>query len=339
MIKYFPKLSFFRTFWILSCTLLLCFCISGCKKDKEVDISTIQFDFEVYRLDKEMFETNFFELVHLNPVRDSIFSFYRQQILELSGDDDSTLFDFINNPSIQELGQDIEDKYSNFSVYSNELYNAFRYVKHYFPDMEIPMVFTFLSEFGYANVTYEDLLGIGLEMYLGADYKYYPALGFPNYVTRKFDEPYIVPNTMKAYASQQFGELKPGSQLIEMMVDKGKTLYFLSKILPDTDKKYLIGYSNEQLQWCEENEAEIWNFFINNDYLYEAKFMEVNKFVNDGPTTPGMPLESPGNIGSWLGWQIVNSYMERNAHITLNKLMRNSDHRLLFEQSKYKPKK
>jgi hypothetical protein len=34
--------------------------------------------------------------------------------------------------------------------------------------------------------------------------------------------------------------------------------------------------------------------------------------VLDGPTSQGLPMEAPGNIGSWVGWQIIKKYVAAN---------------------------
>jgi uncharacterized protein YjaZ len=46
---------------------------------------------------------------------------------------------------------------------------------------------------------------------------------------------------------------------------------------------------------------------------------------------------SPGKIGIWIGWKIVNSYMENND-VSLQKLLE-IDEEVIFKKSKYKPKK
>jgi hypothetical protein len=63
-----------------------------------------------------------------------------------------------------------------------------------------------------------------------------------------------------------------------------------------------------------------WNLFKQNNLLYETNLQKIMPFVLDGPNSQGLPLEAPGNIGSWIGWQIVKSYCKKNTpknHIQL----------------------
>ena len=66
--------------------------------------------------------------------------------------------------------------------------------------------------------------------------------------------------------------------------------------------------------------------------------MEHKKHVFDGPRTSGMPKNAPGNVGSWVGWQIVNQYMDNaKGKVSLNQLLQ-TDATTIMTKSKYKPK-
>ncbi|MEO6166441.1 MAG: hypothetical protein ABIO46_14260, partial [Chitinophagales bacterium] len=91
------------------------------------------------------------------------------------------------------------------------------------------------------------------------------------------------------------------------------------------------------ITWCNNNEAEIWKFFIEHKLLYNPDPLEFSKFVTEGPSTSGMPTEAPGNIGSWVGWRIVTAYMKRNPAVTPALLMNEADAQKILTESKYKP--
>jgi hypothetical protein len=51
-----------------------------------------------------------------------------------------------------------------------------------------------------------------------------------------------------------------------------------------------------------------------------------------------MPPESPGNIGSWVGWQLVRTYLKNNSNVKWTDLMKdNTDPLTFLRASKYKP--
>ena len=63
------------------------------------------------------------------------------------------------------------------------------------------------------------------------------------------------------------------------------------------------------------------------------------KFINDGNSTNGFPKEAPAKLGCFIGWQIVQSYMDANKSTTLEQLLKNNDAQKILSESKYKPKK
>ena len=120
------------------------------------------------------------------------------------------------------------------------------------------------------------------------------------------------------------------------MIEKGKRLYFLSKLVPDKKEFLLIGYTKEQLKGCYDREAEIWDLFVKNSLLQVTDKNLVKNFIDEGPKPQELGEGSPGNIGSFCGWQIVKKYMQKNGDISLSKLM-STDAETIFQETKYKP--
>jgi uncharacterized protein YjaZ len=50
-----------------------------------------------------------------------------------------------------------------------------------------------------------------------------------------------------------------------------------------------------------------------------------------------MTESSPGNIGQWIGWRIVQKFAAQNEKLTLQKVLA-TPARKIFEESKYKPR-
>ena len=50
-----------------------------------------------------------------------------------------------------------------------------------------------------------------------------------------------------------------------------------------------------------------------------------------------MPEESPGRIGWWVGWKLVDSYMKSNPDVTINQLFLERDCKKILTLSGYKP--
>ena len=98
-----------------------------------------------------------------------------------------------------------------------------------------------------------------------------------------------------------------------------------------------MGYTKEQLQWCQLSEHSIWKHLITNALLYSNDKSEIDKFINPSPSSRGMPAESPGQLVNWVGLQIVKKFMKNNPEMSLKELMLINDAQFILQQSKYKP--
>lgn len=247
---------------------------------------------------------------------------------------------FLTTPDFRQLETAVKEKFKNSRPLQEQLTQSFRYTKYYIPSFRPPTIVTFISGIAnYGAITIDTILGIGLDMYMGADFPPYAQIpDYPEYMIRRFDPAYIPVNCMQVIQQQLYPASRNGGNLLEQMIEAGKQQYFLDKVLPTTADTLKLGYSKEQLKWCYDNEQMIWQFFVQNNLLYSSDWQDINHFINDGPSTQGMPEGSPGKIGYFVGWQIVKKYMEKHSDTTLQQLMENKDLMEIFKAAKYRPK-
>jgi hypothetical protein len=211
-------------------------------------------------------------------------------------------------------------------------------VKFYYPKTKTPKIITLISEMDYLNkVIYTDsLVLISLDLYLGKDHKFYD---FPDYLRQNFEPNQIMPDLVSSFASKK---IVPPIQndLLSQMIYFGKELYLKDLLLPTTSDAEKIGYTPAQITWCTENEGYIWRYFMEEKLIYSTDSKLANRFINLAPFSKfylEIDNESPGRVGTWIGWQIVRSFMENNE-VNLSDLMQ-IDAKEIFNKSKYKPKK
>jgi len=235
-----------------------------------------------------------------------------------------------------------EKLFKDFSPYEAQIKHGLQFVKYYFPNYRTPSgIITYIGPAdGYGDILGDNELIIGLHAHLGKDFPLYKMQEvedtYPEYITARFTPGYIVINCMKNIVTDLYPERSEDKRLIIQMVEKGKRLYLLQKILPETPEYLLIGYTEQQMKDAYAHEANIWNLFIENNYLQLADNNTVKNYVSDGPKTQELGEGAPGNIGSFAGWQIVKKYMDKTPGITPDSLMRVDDEQL-YEASKYKP--
>jgi hypothetical protein len=231
-------------------------------------------------------------------------------------------------------------RYANLDELRDELTLAFKYYAYYYPDSTPPRIVTFVSEYQYGVVTCSDsTLGIGLDFFLGKDFSFYSTfeIGIPAYRTLKMEREYIVPAVFRMLAYNMYGRFASTNTLLAQMIHNGKVAAFIDAMMPRAPDHLKIEYTQPQFQWCEDNEGEVWAYMKGEDLLFKTSKLEYQKYINDAPNTPGMPPEAPGNIGSWVGWRIVQAYMEETG-ASIVEVMNEPDYQRIFEQSRYKPK-
>ena len=311
----------------IALTIALISCDNKSKVEKSVE--AIPLKIKVERFDKLFFET---PPQDLNKLKIEFPYFFP------SGNDDSVWINKMKNPLWRELYTEVQKKYSNFEPVQKELETLFKHIKYYFPQTKTPKVITVISEMDYNNkVIYADsLVIISLELYLGKDHKFYQ---FPNYLKQNFEQKQILPDVVSSFSIQKIPPVSDNN-LLEQMIYFGKQLVLKDLLLPDYKDDEKMGYTPEQVKWCQENESYMWRYLIENELLYSNDQKLNNRFINPAPFSKfylEIDNESPGSVGSWIGWQIVRSFMKNNE-VSLEELLK-MNAKEIFEKSKYKPKK
>jgi len=336
--------------------LLVCFIIFlalSCSNKKNIpDVSDISVNVKVERFDKAFFS------VDTNNIKQSLYNLTKQfpyftndfvvNVLDVAPLNDTSVASFTACrefiSTYNSLKDSLEPKFQNFEWLEKELKHSFQFVKYYFPKYQLPQkIVTYIGPFDAPAVALTpSALAIGLQLYAGKNFSFYTSVQgqeiYPKYISRRFEPPYITINCLKTIAEDLFPDNDENKSLIEQMIKKGKYWYLLDKFLPETADSLKTGFSQKQLDWCEKNEGAIWNFFLqSNNELYTIDPDIIKNYIGEAPNTAGMPDVSPGNIGQWVGWQIVKKYVEKNPDVTPIQLM-NTDEKKIFEETKYKPK-
>lgn len=253
---------------------------------------------------------------------------------------DSVWINKMTNKDWQALYRAVEAKYKDFSAAQTEIEDVFKHVKYYFPKVKEPVIYTVIGEMDNTTkaIYTNDKLIVSLEMYLGKSHPFYA--GIAQYIRDNFEPRQMMPDVVSAIGFKVIPQSRH-NDFISLMIDSGKELYLKDLLLPNYTDVEKIGYTAEQLKFCQENESYIWENFIQNKYLYSSDSKLANRFINLAPFSKfylEIDNETPGRIGQWVGWQIVRSFAENNEKVTPKELLAMDAHRI-FEGSKYKPKK
>ncbi len=332
------------------CGLLIAFVFWSCSNNSnDPDVSGIKVDIKLERFEKGFFaiDTNNIGqgLTKTHAQFPDFYVDFMQNILGVSGNPADTITLSVTKNilrSYASFAAALEKKFSNTGSLENELRRDFQFVKYYFPEYKIPVLVTYIGPLDAPGVALtRNRIAIGLQQYAGKDFAGYQANEvqqmYPAYISRRFDAAYIPANCIKALTDDLFPDKSTGKPLVEQMIEKGKQWWLLDKLMPSTADSLKTGYTQKQLKWCRENEGLIWNYFVTDAKLESIEPDVIQNYIGESPTTQGMPQVSPGNIGQWVGWQIVKKFAAENSSLNPVEIM-NTPARKILTAAKYKPK-
>ncbi|MCF6280203.1 MAG: gliding motility lipoprotein GldB [Flavobacteriaceae bacterium] len=311
--------------------LLMIVLFFGCEDDQKkiIDVSNINVNITVDRFEQKFYKTsekNFKELK-------------KDYAFMLSNADDSVWLNKIKSEDERYLFKESERIFSNFSDVKQNLKNLFKHIKYYNPKFKSPKVITHISDldFEYPVIYSDSLLFISLDMYLGKDNIVYRS--FPSYLSENYKKDRIVVDVAKDIINQSYQKSKNRTFLYRM-INEGRIIYLIDSYLPAISDDLKIGYSKERLVFAEQNEMDIWKYFIEKELLYSNDKNLNKRFIDNAPFSKfylESDQETPGRIGVWIGWQIVQSYMKNND-VTLQQLLVEKPEEI-YKKSKYKPRR
>jgi hypothetical protein len=350
--------SFGKSQFLLSLFIFLAFCFGSCQKDTKrsaPDVSNIKADVKIERFEKDLFALDTLNLAASLPILEKKYgtfaSVFFEQITGLNekakpSDGTNVQFPsrvsgFINYKTTRKLYDTTQIAFKNLNDVETELSMLLRYYKYYFPKRTLPKFYSCVSEYSVGAFTVGDsIVGIGLDMFLGAKYPIYafPPMNFPEYVTRTLDK-----NHLPVYvANALIDEIAPpaaGSRMLDVMLQNGKKIYVLASLLPATADSTLHCYTTKQMDWCHDNEAEMWSFFLDQKMLYSNDQKTFRRFTEAAPTSNGMPEQAPGRTANYIGYKIIEQYMAAHPNMPLQALLDERNAEKIFKESKYKPSK
>lgn len=339
------------------CLFIICLFFSCNNKSNLPDISGIEVNLPVQRFDVDFFaiDTNQTSknIDALNVKYPTLLSLFMQTIVGVA--DSFGVKEFYSR--YKQVFDSSQKIFSDFDPVKKQIDKGFRYVKYYFPSYQLPRTLTTvvgpmnsrqdLAQMGNGDYTPNfigpDFIGISLQFYLGKDFSLYQHEYFitnvaPLFLSRRFSKEFIVSDVMKLVTEDIFPDKSKGKPLIEQMIERGKQWWLLDKFIPEIPDSIKTGYTQQQLKWCEENEGLMWSYIVKNEDLYSNNPATIQTYIGVAPFTPIFSQElSPGNIGQWIGWQIIKKYAAEKPNLKAEEIMQATPKQIL-EQANYKPK-
>lgn len=329
--------------------IFICCIFISCNSNKAPNVSGIKVSLKLERFEKSVFsmDTTHFaaSMTRLFKEYPSFAPIYFTRILNMDPRwPADTTAKYVNGFTslYRPLYDSAETLFPDFKEEMDEIVQGLKYVKYYFPNYKIPgKVITYIGPVdGYGDIITDSAIVVGLHQHMGADFSMYKMDWvqqiYADYISRRFTPEYIPVNAIRNIVNDLYPESGDDKSLIIKMVESGKRLYCMQQLLPDDDEYLIIGYSKIQYEKAMNGEAQIWNLFVQNNLLQSVDYNLIKNYVGESPKTQELGEGSPGNIGSFAGWQIVKKYAATNPSLSLKELM-DTPAETIFQKAKYKP--
>ena len=320
--------------------------VSSCNNSNRFKIDTTEnrFEVKIQRFDKDLIQLD------TNDIKTSVDSLYRrypqfmpqfvENVLETPPSDTTEVrrlvLQFLSDSTFATVNKKTIDTFHDVSDIEKSVSEAFTYIHYYFPEVTLPEIYFFVSGFNRSVMLNEKFIGLGTDMYLGADFAPYKNLTY-EYLLGNMRREYVATDLVSATLFRMFVMKSAEDRLLDNMIFRGKVMYLLSVFMPDETPEKLMGYTTDQWKWAEKYEKQIWTTIIDQKDLFSTDKLLIRKYMNDAPFTAPVSQESPGRLGTWIGWRIVTSYMNKNTDIDLKDLMNENNSQKILENSGYKP--
>lgn len=113
------------------------------------------------------------------------------------------LLKFYQDTTLQALIADAETAFANMDDLNKDLNGAFTRLKRWFPDLEIPQVYSQISALDQSIVVGNDAIGISLDKYLGEDYPLYQQF-YSEQQRRQMTRSMVLPDALTFYLISVF---------------------------------------------------------------------------------------------------------------------------------------
>jgi hypothetical protein len=332
-------IKFVNLFVIICCVFIFSHCGSNDREECVFapDTKPVDFTFERFHDSLTLFRTKAEMVSFLTRqplIRDYVFrrTEYPNDSVYIN-----EIYSRLNNPHIDTLLSQTKQVFGDGSELRDEFALAFSNLKYYYPDFVAPKVQTVVSGLETDMFVSDTLIIVSLDAFIGKGAKYRPSVY--EYQLRKYQKQNIVPSAMMIYGIDgRFNktDLRDKTVLADM-VAYGKAFYFAKHMLPCVPDSIFIWYSTEEINGSRKNQDLIWARLLEDKVLFETSHVVKQKYLSDRPKTLEVGEKCPGRIAQWVGWQIVNKYMDKNTGETLPRLMSNPSAQDIFRKSNYKP--
>ncbi|MDX1904445.1 MAG: hypothetical protein SFU27_09840 [Thermonemataceae bacterium] len=314
----------------------------------EPNISAIQIKTAFVRIDKAIVNakdsTEIQKILAENPLYEGLYlAGEPAEAPRVANFSQKVLWDMAKEPYMDTLQQDCE-KIVDINKLEKELTLVFKRIKAYYPDFVPPKVYFSISGIGSFPLNGStdiflskngEILVIGLDWFLGTNYRFKLPETVPIYLARRYEAKNI-PVFVATLLSSRYNLYNPTqNSLLNDMLFYAKAYYFTQSVIPCLPDSLVLGYTPTQMTYIEQNKEQIWKHYLDKKIFFETSSRIKRDYVEESPFTLPISQDCPGGIARWTGLRMLKKYVAKKK-IDLPKVMKLEDAQGVLSESGYK---
>lgn len=319
--------------------------LSACQPDGQKVFMHKDGSIEIYRYDRLQYEaslSNSVSAIHkMNIESPQATKILIEDVLGLGSVNspkvNERMRDYYKDTVLIQVMTDVHERFKDVSQLEKDFTKAFKRLKKDLPDLVVPKIYTQISALNQSVVVGDSLLGISLDKYLGEDYpiykKYYYAF------QRKSMKPErILPDGLGFYLISQYPfSWESGHRtLFDIMMYRGKISWVVERALKaDGSGKVALGYDQDEVKWCKKKGHEVWDVMLSRHYMESMDPMIIRGFALTDPNHFLEHKDIPAGIGTWMGMQIIDRYMDQHKEVTVEQLLQITDYQIILNNTEF----
>ncbi len=305
---------------IFSFVLLIVSC-----KNNALEINTEKVDFTLNSMNfsSEFLTKNVLDIQKLNAYKKNypeVFSYHFGYCygtgITVDSVSNNKLELFYRSDYIQKVQKRCNEKFPDVTTQNKQIEEGFKHLKAHLPASKFPKNLLYInSNFASSAFCTKNEIVIGLERYLGAKtdvIQELPPSQFYDWIKEAMDSRYLERDAVCAWIITHIISPSEDQTNIEAIIEWGKIIYLTEAAFPTMEKSKIIRYSEKNYNWAIANEKNFWDFIVKQNLLFTKSQEDQRNLLAEGPFTAGLPQKAPDRLGQFLGWRIIQSYMEQN---------------------------
>lgn len=224
---------------------------------------------------------------------------------------DSSLAVYNSAPSMMFHQEAVDSAFADLKDVEADIGDAFGVIRREYPGIHLPKLYAIISPFNQSVITIDSVMFIGLNHYLGVEYRAYEY--FPDYIRLNKRRGRLVTDVVEALVRQYY-PYEPVSDYptaLSRMLYEGAVVEVVMNTTGISEEEAL-GIDHDSYMWFVSNEKQIWNALVSRKLLYSTDESVGESLVRPSPVTSLVHPDAPGRAGRFIGHRIVGEYLKHN---------------------------